>query len=520
MKPSIYKWDHHSFQDIGYHSGAIYDVQWNCDGTYLASACADKTVKIAALDAKNGTVRMVQTCTGMTSPRQVCWHPTESSTFAIAGEDKIVELWEVRDQKPKARISTGGGNINISWSPSGKHICVGNDYNKLLLIDVSSQQVIPNSHLSMKYEVNQMAWGATGSHIVLASGEEDMGNVDVLAATVTTTAKGELNAELKVQASVHAHTSNCTQLKIDSNKQIMAVSSTDQTVSLWRVGELMCYKSIHFEGIIRCLSFSPNGACLAISGENFVKVYSTRSAELIKQIDCQRKVMHVSFHPTEAMLILGTDGKNGAAMRMLHVGMYMCVCEFRNSARLFTSTAQRFCNMYISVAERLPRRVLIDLSHTHTYFTSQAAQVSVEQRKQVFLLQRGHGSLIRYGTNQVVLRSCSPRNMPEARLKVAVAAAVEVRGAVWLLAVGGVGAVEVLAQVVGVKIDHDRILVLFPASLLPLQQEAVATAQAAQLVLEQTRTGRPDETMQRFSQRISQDLLLRELRFAHRPLHL
>jgi len=314
----IYSWDHCKFAELGYHSGAIYDVQWNCDGTYLASACADKTVKIAALD-KSGSARLVQTCSGMTSPRQVCWHPSESSTFAIAGEDKIVELWEVHDQKPKARISTSGGSINIAWSPSGKLLCVGNDFNKLCLVDVGSQLVIPNSTLSMKYEVNQMAWGASGTHIVLASGEGDMGNVDVLEAKVTTDAKGELNADLKVQASVHAHTSNCALLKIDSKKQIMAVSSTDQTVSLWRLDELMCYKSIHFEGIIRCLSFSQDGAYLAISGETFVRVYNTKNAELIKEIDCQRKAMHVAFHPSQAVLIIGTDGKVGAAMRIVNV---------------------------------------------------------------------------------------------------------------------------------------------------------------------------------------------------------
>lgn len=323
---SIYKWDTHRFQEITYHVGAIYDLQWNCDGTYLASACADKSVKISALDDKTGLLRLVQTCGIMSSPRQVCWHPTEPSMFAIAGEDKIVELWEVRDQKPKTRIPTNGGNINMSWDPTGKHICIGNDYNKLQLIDVGSHQVIPNSSLSMKYEVNQMAWGSTGTHIVLASGEEDMGNVDVLEAQITSNgANGELSAELIMQASVHAHTSNCTQLKMDSNKRIMAISSTDQTISLWHLDELICYKSIHFEAVIRCLSFSQNGAFLAISGENFVKVYDTRNAELIKAIDCERKIMHVAFHPSQPRLVLGSDGKVGAnqnkcaAMRMLDV---------------------------------------------------------------------------------------------------------------------------------------------------------------------------------------------------------
>ncbi len=64
-------------------------------GQYIGSASLDKTVRIGQLDTSG--VRALQTVQSNAVITQVCWNPiVENSSFAIAGDDKTVELWDVR----------------------------------------------------------------------------------------------------------------------------------------------------------------------------------------------------------------------------------------------------------------------------------------------------------------------------------------------------------------------------------------------------------------------------------------
>ena len=78
-----------------------------------------------------------------------CWHPTESDRFAIAGEDKYVDLWDVRGilylndfnvysyvlvliavsiiiaSRAAGRVVTTVSNLFLSWSPDENYIAVG-----------------------------------------------------------------------------------------------------------------------------------------------------------------------------------------------------------------------------------------------------------------------------------------------------------------------------------------------------------------------------------------------------------
>jgi WD40 repeat protein len=82
-------------------------------GDYLASASFDKTTKIGQLD-NNGNVRVVrdlhlssfldfcqqlrtiQTIQRAGNITQALWHPLDQNILSLLGEEKLVEIWDVR----------------------------------------------------------------------------------------------------------------------------------------------------------------------------------------------------------------------------------------------------------------------------------------------------------------------------------------------------------------------------------------------------------------------------------------
>lgn len=85
----------HSFKDISNYSKPIIDLKWSKEGKYLGMVSMDKVVKVGQLD-QSGSFQNVQTISSNSNISQVCWHPTEESRFTYCGDEKMVELWDVR----------------------------------------------------------------------------------------------------------------------------------------------------------------------------------------------------------------------------------------------------------------------------------------------------------------------------------------------------------------------------------------------------------------------------------------
>ncbi len=61
----------------------------------------------------------------------------------------------------KQVIPTSGENINITWSPDGAQIAVGNKDDQLSIIDVKKSKIIKTT--KFPFEVNEISWNNDGS---------------------------------------------------------------------------------------------------------------------------------------------------------------------------------------------------------------------------------------------------------------------------------------------------------------------------------------------------------------------
>lgn len=156
---------------------------------------------------------------------QLTWHPSHPDQLATASGDKTVRLWDARSQKLAATLNTKGApaepavpnvvtvvcwdhycsgqfqwragpmyltfrviedvprfrvrretvldflageNINISWSPNGQTIAVGNKEDLVSFIDVRQRRILRDEQF--RFEVNEISWNRRNTLFFMTSG--------------------------------------------------------------------------------------------------------------------------------------------------------------------------------------------------------------------------------------------------------------------------------------------------------------------------------------------------------------
>lgn len=244
----------------------VHSVGWNCDGRRLASGSFDKSVAIFSLDHES--LRKSSTFKGHTgSVDQLCWHATAPDLLSTASGDKTVRIWDVRSSKCATIINTKGENINITWSPDGKTIAVGNKEDLVTFIDTRTHKVRAEEQFG--FEVNEIAWNNRSDLFFLTNGQ---GCVHILN-----------YPNLELQHVLKAHPGTCICIEFDPTGRYFATGSADALVSLWDAEELACVRVFsRLDWPVRTISFSHDGRLLASASEDLlIDIGDTETGEKV-----------------------------------------------------------------------------------------------------------------------------------------------------------------------------------------------------------------------------------------------
>lgn len=110
-------------------------------------------------------LKVIQNIAAKEMTTTICWCPIEFNKFCIAGEDKLIEIWDVRASRATAKIPSLGHNIYCSWSPDGKYVATGNNSDTLAVFDVAAAKLVKK--MPFKNEVNEFAWGIDSRHLLI-----------------------------------------------------------------------------------------------------------------------------------------------------------------------------------------------------------------------------------------------------------------------------------------------------------------------------------------------------------------
>ncbi|KAJ3045171.1 hypothetical protein HK097_001266 [Rhizophlyctis rosea] len=312
-------------REIVGHKERVLTVGWSSDGTRLASGSADKTAKVWSLD-RLGNADSVELKGHEGDVDQLCWDPVHADLLATACTDKSIRIWDVRSAK-STQIKTAGENINVAWSPDGKHIAVGNKDDTISFIDPrggSSSDKDKKKYIyhEIKYqgvEVNEISWDNSGELFFLTTGQGKIKVLDFKAIEKTSPENKEIYEFI-------AHNANCYSIDFDPRGRHFATGGADAIVCLWDLEDFACVRTFYsLEWPVRTISFSFDGEFLASGSEdNFIDISAVDTGETIHTVKCNAAMNSVAWHPSKYLLAYAGDDmeNNGMAKGNVHVFGY------------------------------------------------------------------------------------------------------------------------------------------------------------------------------------------------------
>jgi WD40 repeat protein len=260
MDSTVRVWDARTGQvilNLTNHRGPVRGVAFSPDGTRLASASQDLTVRV--WDAHTGqSLHELRGHDG--SVTAVAFSP-DGTRLASVSVDRTAIIWDVRSgEKLRTLEGSGRPSWGVAFSPDGTWLAVAGP--KPSAWDTATYQ--PVGTFEGHFDV---AFSPDGTRLVLGSAASKFAVWEV--------APGRMNKVGKRLFELTGHVSKVMGVAFSPDGSRLASASWDGAVKVWNAttgGEVLTLRG-HANGVYRAI-FSPDGTRLASAGEDgTVKVW-------------------------------------------------------------------------------------------------------------------------------------------------------------------------------------------------------------------------------------------------------
>jgi WD40 repeat protein len=291
------------------HSKFVLDVSVSPDGNSVASASADKTVK---LWSKSG--KLLKTFSHSDIVTSVSFSP-DGKTIATGCADRKIRIWQVNNDKSAIVTleSHKGFVTSVSFSPDGKTLVSGSYDNTVKIWNITSKKLLQtlNRHkdwvLSVKFSPDGKTiasasadntvklWQRQGKTQKFKTNPKTLNkhsdivhsvsfspnNQEIVTASKDTTVK-IWNRKGEEIRTLKGHNDEVISASFSRDSEKIVTGSADDTVKVWnRSGTLLSTFRGHQDDV-RAVSFSRNGTIASASKDKMVKIWNPDSTPLHK----------------------------------------------------------------------------------------------------------------------------------------------------------------------------------------------------------------------------------------------
>jgi WD40 repeat protein len=296
------------------HSGLVSTVTFSPDGTVLASASWDNTIRLWDTSDPNNPQPVGHPLHGHTSLVSSVAFSPDGKTLASSSADKTVRLWDLTtpmDVKDLTAPLTGDGEFKrVAFSPDGRTLAAPSDDGTVRLWDVEDRRA---PHAGAVLAGHTGPWGAiafspNGHLLASASNDKTVRLWDVADPTHVQ----------QVGAPLTGFTDIAYAVAFDPAGGLLAVSGLDGVIQLWNVADparpirLADPLTAH-NGTALSLAFNPDGTILAsASDDGTAKLWNlldpAHPVALGQPLtDPRGRSMSVTFHPDGRYLATGSE---------------------------------------------------------------------------------------------------------------------------------------------------------------------------------------------------------------------
>jgi WD40 repeat protein len=268
------------------HTGAVLGVAFSPDGTMLASAGADKTVRLWNVASHKSTNVLADHRDRVSA---VAFAP-DGKTLVSASGDKTLKLWSTASGE-LLRTMSGKTSYQdaVAFSPDGKVIASGAFEGAVRLWNAETGEL---QAVLIEYSngVDAVAFAPDGKH--LASGGINLKIWDYT--------KGELKQEAK-------HSRVTSAVAFSGDGQHLASGEGNRVVLREPVTGAARATLKNISADVRALVFTPDSKMLIGAVDKTVQLWDAKSGQEEKRIDCHARVNALAISPSGNQIAAATD---------------------------------------------------------------------------------------------------------------------------------------------------------------------------------------------------------------------